>query len=156
MAALLHSYLNTNSHIQKQPSAMKTTTNNYTNSSATISQQELLNLSPSIKPNKTLTTIINNLQTTTYQPNTNYLPHQKPKPANINQAKSSPKTHDKAIGKRQKWIGWWKPIFSICHEKTGCQGIQRGTQTLTTPYGSTHEEAPCQASIRGQDNNGGE
>ena len=30
-----------------------------------------------------------------------------------------------------------------------------GPKRLTTPYGSTHEKAPCQASIRGQNNNGG-
>ena len=32
---------------------------------------------------------------------------------------------------------------------------KKGTQTLTTPYTRIHEKARYQASIRGQDNNGG-
>jgi hypothetical protein len=98
---------------------MKTTTNNYTNSSATISQQELLNLSPSIKPNKTLkpsSTIFKANQPTNHK----NLPHQRPtfQPTSKGQ-KEAPKPTIRPKQKGRNGLGKWCWIFSICHEKTG-------------------------------------
>jgi hypothetical protein len=101
MAALKHPYKDPNANISTAPNnTVKTNINPISTISHNLAATTLSTLSHTIAAT-TPKTLLNHPQSKTTDN-----PESKAKtPANIKGAKRSPKTHDKANGKQQEWIG---------------------------------------------------